>query len=55
MGGGSLLTSIVPRATSTDQQGRLVFQVRTLLPLTTSWTAQAGGVQLNPVRVVWLR
>jgi hypothetical protein len=51
---GPSILSLVPLSPVTNTSGRLTFQLRALLPLTGVWTAQAGGVQSNPVRIVWL-
>jgi hypothetical protein len=55
LSGGPPLASVIPLGTLTDAQGRITFQLRALLPLEGVWTAQAAGVQSNPVSVVWLR
>jgi hypothetical protein len=54
LSGGPPLATVVPLSAVTDAQGRITFQLRALLPLEGLWTAQSGGVQSNPVPVVWL-
>jgi hypothetical protein len=51
--GGSPLASIAPLGAVTDARGQLSFTVRALVPLEAVWTAQAAGVQSNPVAVSW--
>lgn len=52
--GGSPLAALLPMGSVTDAQGRIAFQLRSLVSLTGTWVATANGVSSNPVQIVWL-